>query len=602
MAHLALLIDADSDRRERFVDGVRSLFSELPNTVIAEAHSGPVRCLWAAGPRAPINVHAGDGHLAVLIGYAVDDAGQWVTADELADAWLTTGGGCRVHDGYHVGIAYDTTRGFAAGNDPLGLFPLYHATLPDGGVIVATTPQAFTCHPGSPWRIDRTGLAGILLAHGLLDDRPLLAGVKRVAAGHRLRMAINEALSEIEVFRFAGAAAPPGETFADAVVRIDAELVTAIRRHRPLHDDALLMLSGGLDSRLVAACLADEGVSVQAVSFGRPRDFEVRAAMLVAEQLGMPIEVVSTEHDHDDFVARTRRSARFSHLSSAPSGDDFAAGLANAATTARFSWSGIPLDWVLEPVSRHNGYDAEARRWSFNALVHQVNAWGVPRERLPSLLGRDGAALCDDLIQRMESFCLSGPLPPERQSAVLRWNQRVRNHLAAALHMTSFVTWPLTVVTDRQFFTAAFGLPVEMFANRRIEKAMLTRRRPDLAVVPLDTNSFQFESLGGARRAVSVAALKSFGRRIRRAVQPFMPGSDPRRYERVFNVDQPRWRRVRRAAEPLRGRLESLLDATVLAEVFPPPSHRLRSRKPLMDGSPIRLLAGLAFVLDQCGP
>jgi hypothetical protein len=599
MAHLALLIDADSHRRERFASGVRRLFAELPETVRAEAHCGPVSCLWAAGPRAPVDVQCDDRHLAVLIGYAVDDAGHWVTADQLADAWLAPGGASRVHDGYHIGIAYDSTRGFAAGNDPLGLFPLYGASLPDGGVMVATTPQAFTCHPGWEWRVDRAGLAGILFAHGLLDDRPLLAGAKRVAAGHRLRMGADRFVGEVEIYRFDQAASPSGETFAEAVARIDGEFLAAFRRHRPPGDDALLMLSGGLDSRLVGACLVEEGVSVRAVSFGRPRDFEVRAAMLVAERLGMPIEVVSTEHDEDDFVTRARRSARFSHLSSGPSGDDFATGLANATTTARFSWSGIPLDWVLEPVSKTNGYDAAAGRWSFDALVHQFNAWGVPLERLPSLLGRDGVALCDDLMQRMESFCMSGPLPPERQSAVLRWNQRVRNHLGAALHMTSFVTWPLTVCTDRRFFNAAFGLPVEMCADRRIEKAMLTRLRPDLAVVPLDTNSFRFESLVSGRQGSMGLALQNVARKLRRAVQPLMPGSDPRRYERVFNVDQPRWRSVRRAAEPLRARLESLLDATVLAEVFPPPSHRLRSRAPLADGSPIRLLAGLAFVLDQ---
>lgn len=140
-----------------------------------------------------------------------------------------------------------------------------------------------------------------------------------------------------------------------------------------------------------------------------------------------------------------------------------------------------------------------------------------------------------------------------------------------------------------------------MFTNRRIEKAMLLRRRPDLADVPLDTNSFRFESLRPDRRGPGGAALKSFARQLRRAVQPLMPGSDPRRYERVFNVDQPRWRNVRRAAEPLRPRLEALLEKTVLAEVFPPPERRLRSRTPLRDGSPIRLLAGLAFVLDQHG-
>ena len=412
MAHLALLIDVDTDQRQRFVAGIRDLFSELPETVMGEAHAGPVSCLWAAGLKAPIDVHQDDDRLAVLIGYAVDDAGEWVTADQLAASWLAPGGERHAHDGYHVGVAYDRAWGFAAGGDPLGLYPLYHASLPDGGVIVATTPQAFMCHPRWSGRIDRTGLAGILMAHGLLDDRPLLAGGRRVAAGHRLHMPHHEPLREIEVFRFEDAPPPAGESFSNAVNRIDAELMAAIRRHRAPRDDASLMLSGGLDSRLVAGCLADEGVAVGAVSFGRVRDYEVRAATLVAERLGMPLEIVFAERTSEGFVADARRAARFSHLSLAPSGDDFATGLATAATTAQYSWSGIPLDWVLEPVSKHNGYDAQTGRWSFDAMLDQINAWGVPLDQLPSLLGRDGDELCRDLIQRLASFCTSGPLPP----------------------------------------------------------------------------------------------------------------------------------------------------------------------------------------------
>lgn len=599
MAHLALLIDADASQRQRFAAGVRSLFSELPETVIAEAHAGPISCLWAAGPNAPVDFSCDEQRLAVLIGYAVDDDGRWVTADELATSWLAAGGERHVHDGYHLGVAYDRVKGFVAGGDPLGLFPLYHASLPGGGLIVATTPQAFACHPSWSWRIDRTGLAGILLAHGLLDDRPLLAGGHRVAAGHRLRMTGYEPAREIEVFRFEDASAAAGETFDGAVERIDAELMAAIRRHRPPDDEASLMLSGGLDSRLIASCLTDVGIPVRAVTFGRRRDYEVRAATLVAEQLGMPLEVVSAERSMEDFAAYARRAARFTHLSSAPSGDDFAVGLAAAATTTLYGWSGIPMDWVLEPVSKLNGYDAQTGRWSFDAMLDQINAWGVPLDQLPSLLGQDGDELCRDLTQRLASFCSNGPLPPERQSAVLRWNQRVRNHLGAALHLLSFVAWPLMPVTDRRFFTAAFGLPLEMYAHRGLEKAMLMRRRPDLAALPLDTNSFRFEPLHARQRGGRGLAVKKLVRQVRRAVQPFLPGSDPRRYERLFNVDEPRWRRVRRAVEPLRPRLEQVLDGRALAALLPPPGHRLRSRKPLADGSPIRLLAGLAFVLDQ---
>ena len=245
MAHLALVIDADTDRRDRFAHGVRQLFAELPDTVGGEIHDGSLSCLWAAGPNAPIDISRDDDRLAVLIGYAVDEEGRWVTADELATAWLAAGGERHIHDGYHLGVAYDPGKGLVAGGDPLGLYPLYHASLPGGGVIVATTPQAFTCHPSWSWRIDRTGLAGILFAHGLLDDRPLLAGAKRVAAGYRLWMTGHEPPREIEVFRFEDASAAAGETFEAAVERIDAELMAAIRRHCPPGDGASLMLSGG---------------------------------------------------------------------------------------------------------------------------------------------------------------------------------------------------------------------------------------------------------------------------------------------------------------------------------------------------------------------
>jgi hypothetical protein len=301
----------------------------------------------------------------------------------------------------------------------------------------------------------------------------------------------------------------------------------------------------------------------------------------------------------DGFVSSSRQAMLFNHLSAGISGDDFARGLAASTTTARFCWSGIPLDWVLEPVSRHNGFDPLSETWSRAAFLEQTNAWGVPAATLPALLGADGDALCDDVIQRLVAACDAGPLPPERQSAVLRWDQRVRNHLAAALHLTSFTVWPLMIATDRRFFTAAFSLPLAAYRDRGIEKAMLLRRRPDLAAIPLDTNSYRFEPLRPQARGPLVAGIRSLVRQMRRAMQPFMPRSDPRRYERLFNVDSPRWRAVRRAVEPLRPLLEEHLCGQTLARVLPPPASRLRSRKPLAAGSPIRLLAGLAFVLDH---
>ena len=42
MAHVALVVDPDPARRERFVADVRRLFADLPGTTVAEAGSRPV--------------------------------------------------------------------------------------------------------------------------------------------------------------------------------------------------------------------------------------------------------------------------------------------------------------------------------------------------------------------------------------------------------------------------------------------------------------------------------------------------------------------------------------------------------------------------------
>ena len=104
MAHVAFLYDADADRRRRFSARVRELFSELPGTTMAEAHAGPLSCLWVTGSQAPVDVSRAGDRLAVLVGYAIDDDGRWVTAGQLADSWLAPEAARR---GHHRQLAAD---------------------------------------------------------------------------------------------------------------------------------------------------------------------------------------------------------------------------------------------------------------------------------------------------------------------------------------------------------------------------------------------------------------------------------------------------------------------------------------------------------------
>lgn len=593
MAHLAVVIDADPVRRADFAARVSSLFASLPG-VVSEAAAGPFASVWAVGPRAPVSLHRTSDAFALLLGYGVDDHDRWITATDLATPWLTarTGG---VFDGYHVGIAYDEARGLAAAVDPLGLFPLYHGMAGEA-VIVATTPEVFGCHPDFRERLDREALAGILLVQGPLAERPLLAGVRRLARGHRLTWQRDRGLSAQVVHRMEGTPPPARETPDDIRQRIDAELLRALRRHRPPAAPTALLLSGGLDSRLVAGCLADLGAAPRGVILGLPHDYEVRAGRAVAERLGLPHMVVSTDGHDVDFPARVRQDVRFSHLAAAPGGDDFSLGLARADTHEPYLWSGIACDWAFEPIAQANGRDPATGGWSFEPLLATMNGWGVPIGELPGLLGADGGELVATVVERLRAACVAGPSDVITQSSLLRWDQRIRNHVAQSLHSTTFVTWPLVPATDRRLFAAILGLPVAAYERRRLEQAVLLARRPDLAAIPLDTNSFRFDPPPrGTGLVRGLERVASAGRKRLRAWYWWLRGLEPRRYERLFDVNRPRWRAVRALAEPLRPRVHEFLVASAVDRIWPGPNVFVRGSKPVRDGGPLRLLLGLAL-------
>jgi hypothetical protein len=121
--------------------------------------------------------------------------------------------------------------------------------------------------------------------------------------------------------------------------------------------------------------------------------------------------------------------------------------------------------------------------------------------------------------------------------------------------------------------------------------------RPDLVTVPLDTNSFRFEPAGRGRSGLG-GLRASLRTRLRRLYWQAIRGHDPRRYQRLFNVDHPRWRAVRREVEPLRPLLHRHLDPQALARVLPRTDVRTAFKNPVNAGSAVRLLLGLALVLD----
>ncbi len=351
MAHVALIVDSDPGRRREFTTRVETLFRDLPRAKTHSAAAGDMMCLWSCGDTAPVSLHRDGDSLAVLIGYAIDDAGQWLTAKELAERWLRPQTNPEAFDGYHVGLVYDAKRGLVTGVDPFGLFPFYFAELgtkEDVVFLASSTPEAISAHPRFRSAIDRAGLAGILFGHGLIDNRPLLAGIRRAPTGHHVRWTKETGCEQVATYHPANRSPSPEESPTDLRRRIGAEFVRAIHRHRPGNAETTMLLSGGLDSRLVAASLVESGIPTRALILGEPDDHEVIAGRSVARQLGLPHEVISTESFRTEFASAAHETVRFGHLSSAPSPDDFADALAVATPPGSFFWSGMMLDWIFD--------------------------------------------------------------------------------------------------------------------------------------------------------------------------------------------------------------------------------------------------------------
>ena len=72
--------------------------------------------------------------------------------------------------------------------------------------------------------------------------------------------------------------------------------------------------------------------------------------------------------------------------------------------------------------------------------------------------------------------------------------------------------------------------------------------------------------------------------RLRRLYWKTLKGHDPRRYERLFNVDHPRWQAARRHVEPLRSLLHEHLDAQAVAGILPQPGVRTNFANPVNQG------------------
>lgn len=598
MAHLLLTVEPDPERRSEFRRRAHQRFSLLPGLQVQSVAAGDCAIFWACRQHTPHSSVQTPTSCTLLLGYALNDQGRRLAADEYASEWPDRNLPPPAHDGYFAGIRYATRQGLTVEVDPWGMFPMYYTRI-GSSLLAGSSADFFHCHPGFVERVDPAGLAGILLTNGLIGDHTLLQNVKQLAAGHCLVSTPRGDAREIRNYQPAVRSPLTPQSEQQLLEATQHALRQAIQRHSPPDAATTIMLSGGLDSRLIAGSLQQLDIDVSAATLGLATDFEVQAAQQVAAALGMPSAVLNDAPEPSHLPDLARTLAREQHLSGGFSNLEFGADCHAAADSAPWFWSGFFIDDLLGGCGHWFALDPRNGQCSCDGFLRRLYGWGLHPAACRSLLNLPAyaaAGVVEDCLQRFRARWNSLPGEPAQRSLLTKLQTRMRYHVAAALHRMSFSSWPLLPMLDRQFVEFMLQVPAAAVRSCRLQNRLVCSQFPQLARIPLDGNSFRFEPVALQRQQsphLGQRLLASGRKRWNEFYWNIWRRTEPRRYYRTYDLNGDIWRIVRETAEPARGQLEAWLVPDEVNRIVPRPGSTIRLQDRFREGTRIRTLLGL---------
>ncbi len=200
---------------------------------------------------------------------------------------------------------WDAARGrLVLARDRLGIKPLYHASLPHGGVAFASEAMALVSSGLVDAGPDTASLVGYLLWGSVQGPRTILGGVQELPPGSYLTW--DERGEQVVRWWQPTFDGTLGER--DALDQLRSTLEDAVRRHLIADREIGLFLSGGVDSGAIATLAAKAGA--------------VRSLTVTFPDAG---------HDEGGLAGATAASLGFQHDAVPVTGADIASALPTIA-------------------------------------------------------------------------------------------------------------------------------------------------------------------------------------------------------------------------------------------------------------------------------
>jgi asparagine synthase (glutamine-hydrolysing) len=600
MANILGIVDPILERRNKYVDAVRHRLKIFPWLQCDEMHYENATLVWAAIPSAPVNkIRIRDRIAGLILGNLDSEYGAQSSISDYAMKMVKERGveSLAGHGGFYMTCMCESADSVMLGTDLLGLFPLYYYST-DQFLLFSTMYSLFRYFPQFSPDLNPRGLAGILLTMHISGDQTLYKNVRRLPVGHILRWHEGKGSSEVPIDKLKPTSVYFGKPYQENLETFNQLLHKTVSKSAA--NNNTLLLSGGLDSRLLAGYLSKLSVSEPAaVSLGDASDNEVKFAARAAKRIGWPHLRIGV--DYARFPEFARRLVEIEQVSNGFADLAFFQASERFYEVASTLVTGFAGDIVMGGSHVRAGYDKMRQMHSFDAKFKIINRYGFSPDRIkqlirPDVLGNGVEEAMEELRQVYNS--IEG-LPFQR-TWMFDMIHRVRFHTAASIvWRLSFGSWPIMPYIDREILEAAFGMPEETLEGRRVQIDLLCQRFSSLAHLPVERLSLDTSPLlmpFYRRYLASLMRRTDFHRRkygVMRRLK--MPNYESRFYYKTFDINNEGWSAVRRDAEQYRVKAEKIFSPEMLRELLPPPNIPIHVPAATVDSSSRKLLLALTL-------
>jgi asparagine synthase (glutamine-hydrolysing) len=593
LVNFVIVVDPDVKRRSLFIEAIEPILPPVDGLVTCTCSKEDFCAIWAAVPSAPVSYVVDNKGVAVIWGEAIRGPGsERIDATQLRYLWDNPADSLpEEFDGFFAAVVYKPKLGLIVGADILGIFPIYYYAT-DDVILVGSSPELFRYHPSFRMKFNPAGLVGILLTNSLFDGQTLLHGVKRLSAGHLLVWYPGGSPKEVRQYEIPLSTKYFDLSFSAQLDILDKALDKAIARHVTPSNRYGLLLSGGLDSRMLGGYLKQKGIDAVALTDGLRTDLNMKCAIAVASTLGFQHSLVNIGFDEYPFYANLK--AKWGHLANGFNGIMFSGFYLHLRKLASRIVTGLLCDSIVGGSHISWACSASDATMSVESFLTRINSYGFRPNILKKLLRHE---IFDDLVSdtlaRIRKVYQNYSKLEFQRAWCFDLYHRQRFYIGSNAWLLSFGAWPVSPVVDRQLLEVIGGMPVTTLMNRRVQEELLCKRFPELAKLPLDRNSYNTAPLRPTllqRFHADFMQLLYGAARARHVVRALI--GERHYYSRMFDFNGLGWRAIRQQAEPYRDRLLHLFNKDVFEELLPTPDVTIRFGNRIVEASGLKLLLG----------